>query len=587
MVDALLINMRTPRYRSLSDGIAENGINIIKNHLKKEGLEVIIEDKNGPSYYESFSPRWITNPLNILTKNLIENISQGKKPSYIVAIPSLLLQKSLDLIQNYNMNNYLDNIIEKININNIPIVGQKVWYGDSFYWANELNKKIINNNPEIITIDGGPHPSVYREDYAKISNADIIIYSEGEYSLAEIIKMIKFEKLSKDELFKEIEKRKIPNTIITKSNQFYIGDLKIKDINEKTIQIQEKDYLENGLRFAVINDALGCPYNACSFCNYKKIYPKYYSKKVSNIIDEIESLVKSGIGLFRFSSGSNELEDSILIAEKIINKGLKINYSFFNRVEKEAQKNYESIVDKYKLLMKSGLRAVFLGAESGNEKILKEIMNKGIKYEDIVYTIKAIRDAEKQTNIKFDIALSIIYPHPIIDGVTLEECYKDTLKLIEETRPDSVLVNPPAPFKDSPWLKEEKYGYGYINKENLNHEKKIQSIIQSMIKVDYKPYLPPSMWDHPPITLQGLNAKEIFELNSKMRTSVTKLDIVNDLGDDSFIMLRAANYNGVEGAKDFRKDATIAILSCHYDKVKEIYKKINKTSLDLARSYNG
>jgi len=482
------------------------------------------------------------------------------------------------------MNDYLKSLAKIVVDNNIPIVGQKVWYGESFYWANIFSKMLHRMTPGVLVMDGGPHPSVYREDYARESNADIVVYSEGEYVLAEILSMTLKEKLSKKQILMEIKNRELPNIIINSTDFAYHGNLSIQDINKKTVQVQEGGFLDNSLRLAVVNDALGCPYNMCSFCNYKHIYPQYYKKSTKLIADEIESLVKSGIGLFRFSSGSNKLNDALLLANEIMARGLFIHYSFFNRVEKNAAENYDKIVDKYKTVIKSGLRAVFLGAESGNEQVLNTIMNKGLKCSDISFTIQAIREAAAANGVHVDIALSIIYPHPTPENISLDTCYEDTAKLIRMVMPDSVLVNPPAPFKDAPWLQESRFGFGYISRERTSREEEIQKIIHTMLHLDYKAYLPPSMWDHPPIALQGIDAKGILELNTKMRKYVTSLGIANDLGDDSFLILRAAGYIGKQGVHEFRKDATIAIMSCHYKNVEEIFRKVNEYSTRLAAS---
>ena len=50
--DILLVNVRTPRYRSLSDNIIENGLYVLKEHLRKKGLEALVEDKGNLEYYE-------------------------------------------------------------------------------------------------------------------------------------------------------------------------------------------------------------------------------------------------------------------------------------------------------------------------------------------------------------------------------------------------------------------------------------------------------------------------------------------------------------------------------------------------------
>ena len=79
--DILLVNVRTPRYRSLSDNIIENGLYVLKEHLRKKGLEALVEDKGNLEYYESFSPRFLTKPINYLSTKILDNAADGRNPS--------------------------------------------------------------------------------------------------------------------------------------------------------------------------------------------------------------------------------------------------------------------------------------------------------------------------------------------------------------------------------------------------------------------------------------------------------------------------------------------------------------------------
>jgi len=61
------------------------------------------------------------------------------------------------------------------------------------------------------------------------------------------------------------------------------------------------------------------------------------------------------------------------------------------------------------------------------------------------------------------------------------------------------------------------------------------------------------------------------------------MGIPTDLSDEHFLMLRAAGYEGLDGAKAFKRETLLDIISCDYRQVGEISRKINADSMRLAQ----
>ena len=91
--DILLINVRTPRCRSLSDNVIENGLYILKEQLRKKGVEALVEDQGNLKYYESFSPKFLTKTINYLSGKILYKPANGMNPSVIYVVPALALLK--------------------------------------------------------------------------------------------------------------------------------------------------------------------------------------------------------------------------------------------------------------------------------------------------------------------------------------------------------------------------------------------------------------------------------------------------------------------------------------------------------------
>ena len=101
---------------------------------------------------------------------------------------------------------------------------------------------------------------------------------------------------------------------------------------------------------------------------------------------------------------------------------------------------HQRTVEQYETMLQSGLRSVFMGGETGHDRINQEVMNKGVSYDDLVSTSKAVREAERRVGQKLDLTLAFIFPVPLIDGVTQDEVLQKNLELITEFRPDSVIM---------------------------------------------------------------------------------------------------------------------------------------------------
>ena len=130
----------------------------------------------------------------------------------------------------------------------------------------------------------------------------------------------------------------------------------------------------------------------------------------------------------------------------------------FSRVIKDVHdgEKYRSTVTSFRVIINAGMRAIFIGAESASDTVNELVMNKGITRRDILYTVKAIREAAKLEETHVDIGISLIYPVPTMGRVSQNQVKLANLDLVRRTMPDSVLVSPPAPFPGTSWYEEKE-----------------------------------------------------------------------------------------------------------------------------------
>ena len=123
----------------------------------------------------------------------------------------------------------------------------------------------------------------------------------------------------------------------------------------------------------------GCPYSCFNYCTYPlQQGRKVRARSVKNIVSEIKYWIKNlntTKFVFRDPVFSINKKHTIELCEEIIKENLNISYlieTHLNNLDEEMMK----------LLHKSGLKMVYVGIESSDSKVLKEINRFTIKSDE-------------------------------------------------------------------------------------------------------------------------------------------------------------------------------------------------------------
>lgn len=183
----------------------------------------------------------------------------------------------------------------------------------------------------------------------------------------------------------------------------------------------------------------GCSHNKCSFCRMYKS-KKYYVKNFEEIKNEIDifrenlSFVKR---IFLADGDAISIPTELMI--KIL-QYIKIKFPECERVSSYASPKsiLEKTDEELDLIRKNGLDLIYLGIESGDTKVLRQI-RKDVDYEEMLTVCKRI----KKAGFKLSATL--------IAGITGTEDFTDHAvnsgKLISEAKPDylgvlTLLIDP-------------------------------------------------------------------------------------------------------------------------------------------------
>lgn len=572
------------RRRSASDTFEENGIQIIKSYLSAHNHHVEVIDWATDDGFQSLSPRLLRKLNRIVVEKVMEPSGSTFVKSLLAAICAVT-QGLLSKIQWLRMAGKLRRLAVESKKKQLRFFGIKVWYGEAFYWSKYLTRQIKRLNPECIVIGGGYHASLYEEDILKYSNFDLAVINKGKEILLSILNLAqeltqngtKYRKSAMLDRIRSEASRSNLQGVLYRRNDSIERAKGNPNLAQKDSDTVIPRYAENSgkTKVHILLDSLGCPWGKCNFCVHNQFTPSYQTFEIEAILNEIYSILKQGIALFRFTGSDTTYTHGKAIAEEIINKGYRIEYSMGARAVKNCcnEKTYSSVVDAYTTMIKAGLRAVFIGGECGNDAVNHKIMNKGVKRQDLISTIQAIREASNQANTPIAISLAFIYPTPLFNGITGDEVLADNLSLLEAAMPDSAVISPPGPFKKSAWYEEkDKFGFELSD-----------SIIQTMMEYEYVLYKPLSMWPELGVSLHGKDFREVlFESNRFQKIVENELGIPCNLCDEHFMMMRAAGIHTKEEVKRFKRESSLSIISADGTYLQQISEKVNKHSTCLA-----
>ncbi|HEY3425342.1 MAG TPA: cobalamin-dependent protein, partial [Negativicutes bacterium] len=461
-IDLLLVNSFAPRYRNVSDAALENSLAIIRTYLEDRGYNIQVIDEQRVTGIEEGVPRWILRLLRrIIQTQLKVHTTDFKFGKIMLVLVSWPLHVATLYFRRKYMAKISGKIVKLVREKQIPMIGIKLWSGDSYKWSALLSHKIRQAIPEAVVVAGGPHVKVYGENVLAQNEFDLAIMGPGEEPLERLLRLRKIAK--NKAAFLKLVSQGISPTPLIRSGQFC--DESLLPASLATIPRYTQNDLEDKILFHTIVDAVGCTWNKCYFCSHTRQQSQYTPRPIPQIRDEIVAMLQQGIAFFRFSSSETPIYHGKAIAHMLLENKINIRYSMFVRAGQSSQETY----DAYRLMIESGLRAVFMGGETAHDLINDKVMNKGVKRKDILETIQCIKLAAANVGVPCQVGLALIYPCPVLPKVNLETIFEENLRLVAEALPDTVIVNPPGIFPGTVWF-EQAASFGFKVDEKFTRQ---------------------------------------------------------------------------------------------------------------------
>lgn len=270
-----------------------------------------------------------------------------------------------------------------------------------------------------------------------MEGADFVLLGEGEQTLLELLNTL--DKKEDHNNLKGIAYSNGEN-IVKNPPREVIRDLDILpnpawDLID--VDAYRKVWQNNGNKFTLnIATTRGCPYK-CNWCA-KPIYgQRYNSRSPKRVVDEIEFIINNyGVNKFWMCDDIFGLKPQWVqeFRDELNSRNISIKYKIQSRADLLLKE------DNIDALVESGLKEVWIGAESGSQKIL-DAMDKGTT----IQQIKESTELLQKKGVRVAFFLQFGY---------LGETKKDvdaTINMLQEFMPDDIGVSVSYPLPGTPF----------------------------------------------------------------------------------------------------------------------------------------
>ncbi len=311
-------------------------------------------------------------------------------PYSILALGSSLKNIGIDVLLFDQNKDELDILEKALENKEIIAVGISVMTGGGqISNAIELTKMIKMRRPKCVVFWGGPHVNVFPEQTVSHPLVDIAMKGVGQNAVCQLI-----YEISSGKSYNSVDGCYYKENNMIRSS---LGEAKIKQLTAydfSLLDIEKYVQHDNTIANRTINyiSSQGCPYS-CRFCyetNYKR---KYYKMPFDLVEKDIRMFVeKYNINGIKFYDADFfvDIKQALSIAGLMKLYNLKWAASIHPNDILRAEKNGEN--ELLKKVLESGCTRLLMGVESGNDRVLKQIVNKRVTKEKIYFVASRIAD---------------------------------------------------------------------------------------------------------------------------------------------------------------------------------------------------
>jgi anaerobic magnesium-protoporphyrin IX monomethyl ester cyclase len=310
-------------------------------------------------------------------------------------------------------------VCEKIEEMRPHLIGISMLVDESSQWTEELLQFVKKKHPSIPIIVGSYFPTLLPEAVlGKFPQIDAAVLGEGEQTLSEIVECLQ----------KGVDWKNVPGLAYRQDQKVVFSPVRELHENLDDLPFPDRYMIEGDCRDieVMLEGTRGCLFT-CSFC---AVHPFLQRNKGSrlrlrsaeSIFAEIDMLchLHPSLQCFRFVDpdfiSPDTQERAGVFARLMKNNSRKVHFMMDTRIT-----SIRPNIALLERLKEVGLYRLYLGIESGSEKVLKK-MRKGITKEETIDAITMLQN----------LGIDYSYGFMMITPWTLEEDIEDNIDLLRK-----------------------------------------------------------------------------------------------------------------------------------------------------------
>jgi anaerobic magnesium-protoporphyrin IX monomethyl ester cyclase len=220
--------------------------------------------------------------------------------------------------------------------------------------------------PDLPIVLGGWHPSLLPDQTLAEQAVDVVVRGQGEFAMLEVIQRLEDRASLKG--IEGVGYKEDGRLVFNPSRALR----PLSEMPPKAYHLADFNKYERtcGRRWAMYISSLACPYN-CGYCTNAGVYGRGWNAlEPEQVVEETMDVVKRYRLQLLWIVDDNFLVDrerALGIAEGLVRRDAKFDWSI------QASTNLVDrfTVDELKLLKRSGLSQIAMGADSGSPKVMK------------------------------------------------------------------------------------------------------------------------------------------------------------------------------------------------------------------------
>lgn len=360
------------------------------------------------------------------------------------------------------------NIAKRIEGAKADLVGISIPFSCQYNDALYVNAIVKRLNRQIITVAGGAHVSS-APDLVDPAIFDYCILGEGEFSFLGLLNALNAD--SSVKIPGVLTKDDMQNMRFSTPINF-IEKLDVLPFPKYDLLPLEK-YWRKESRSVNMIATRGCPFR-CNFCSIHSVMGRALRlRSVDNVVTEIE-LLKQRFNINEIGFEDDGITDNTKWAKQLFREIAGRNFGITFKVRNGIRA--DAIDEELLILMKTaGFKEVVFAPESGSQKTLDNIIQKGLKLEEVEQSIILA----KKIGFAVKCFLIIGFPEETKEDIanTIRYGYK-----LKELGVDAIWVSCAAPYPGTR-LFDECLEKGIIDKKTLDLQQ--LSTLDSVIHNNY------------------------------------------------------------------------------------------------------